>query len=617
MTDIVDSKRRSELMAGIRGRDTAPELAVRRMAHRMGLRFRLHRKDLPGSPDLVFPRHRLALFVHGCFWHQHEGCSIAHIPKTRSAYWTEKFEGNVARDKRNQEALQALGWRVAVIWECETGDPDGLKRKITAAICGDTACSTKEKLNGGHMRTVGVAGGAAQTATPPLFVDAFAGCGGLSLGLKRAGWKGLFAIEKDRFAFETLSANFLAGDGSYSYNWPENIEEKAWDIHELLSKRREALACLEGKIDLLAGGPPCQGVSHAGRREHDDPRNMLFEAYLELVGILRPRLVLVENVRGIQADFKASECFEAKNFATILQRGLGTDYDIESTIIKASDFGIPQTRPRYFLVGARKHIAVGDRVATFFKDLERQTEGFLAQRQLPRRPTAKDAIGDLEVARNGRVSSVDSKGFEAIGYNGPQTRYQTVMRDGHEGAPSDTRLARHRPHIRDRFEDIIKACRKKGRLNVTISAEIREEHGLKKMAIRVLDPLGSAPTITSLPDDLLHYSEPRTLTVRENARLQSFPDWFAFKGKYTTGGHLRRNEVPRFTQVANAVPPLLAEQLGLLLLKILFRVRDTEFSVQGAADSSQCGSVSPQLPTELLHPPVINNDISSIAPDRP
>ena len=120
MTDIVDSKRRSELMANIRGRDTAPELAVRRIAHRMGLRFRLHRNDLPGRPDLVFPKHRLAVFVHGCFWHRHEGCRHASTPKSRVAFWTEKFAANVVRDARQEAALRALGWRVLVIWQCES-----------------------------------------------------------------------------------------------------------------------------------------------------------------------------------------------------------------------------------------------------------------------------------------------------------------------------------------------------------------------------------------------------------------------------------------------------------------------------------------------------------------
>jgi len=134
MTDIVDTKRRSELMAGIGSRDTAPELAVRRIAHRMGLRFRLHRKDLPGRPDLVFPKHRLAVFVHGCFWHRHEGCPRASVPKTRTAFWTAKFAANVMRDARQEAALRALGWRVSVIWQCETGHRATVRRKLATLI---------------------------------------------------------------------------------------------------------------------------------------------------------------------------------------------------------------------------------------------------------------------------------------------------------------------------------------------------------------------------------------------------------------------------------------------------------------------------------------------------
>ena len=136
MTDIVNSRRRSEMMAGIRDRDTAPERAVRRIAHRMGLRFRLHRKDLPGRPDMVFPKHRLAVLVHGCFWHRHGGCRYASTPKSRTAFWTEKFAANVARDARQEAALKALGWRVLVIWECETRHKAVVERRLAGLIRG-------------------------------------------------------------------------------------------------------------------------------------------------------------------------------------------------------------------------------------------------------------------------------------------------------------------------------------------------------------------------------------------------------------------------------------------------------------------------------------------------
>lgn len=407
------------------------------------------------------------------------------------------------------------------------------------------------------------------SASAPTFIDVFAGCGGLSLGLKRAGWRGLFAIEKDRFAFDTLSTNFPGDGGPLSYSWPEAIERAPWDIAELLRARSDALEALAGTVDLIAGAPPCQGFSHAGRRCPDDPRNHLFEAYLELVRIVRPRMVLVENVRGFTSSFARRGNPGITNFAKTLGDRLSADYETISTILKVSDFGVPQSRSRFFLVGVRKGELAGDGLSRFFSDLHQHTDDFLALRGLPRRPTAHDAIGDLEVGRNGTVPCDDCAGFEAIDYKEPRSAYQIFMHNGYEGCPPDTRLARHRPDIRERFASIIRTSCEEGRLNVSISSETRKAHGLKKMAIRVMDPLSPAPTITSLPDDLLHYSEPRTLTVRENARLQSFPDWFKFKGKYTTGGHLRTKEVPRFTQVANAVPPLVAEQIGLRLLALI------------------------------------------------
>jgi DNA (cytosine-5)-methyltransferase 1 len=206
------------------------------------------------------------------------------------------------------------------------------------------------------------------------------------------------------------------------------------------------------------------------------------------------------------------------------------------------------------------------------------------------------------------VQCAECDGFEEIAYGAARTSYQVVMRDGHVGAPSDLRLARHRPEIRERFASIIRACREDGRLNTTISSDVRKAHGLKKMAIRVLDPLSAAPTITSLPDDLLHYSEPRTLTVRENARLQTFPDWFAFRGKYTTGGDRRRREVPRFTQVANAVPPLLAEQIGSVLLRLASSAQAVDMLAEGLADVGQRSAMHTELPAEVHHPSLVDDD---------
>lgn len=129
----IDPKR-SANMARIRPRDTAPELAVRRALHRMGYRFRLHRADLPGKPDVVLPRHRVIFLIHGCFWHRHPDCRFAYMPKSRIEFWQRKFEGNVARDARVHAALEEGGWKVRVVWECETRDRGSLDRLLQRVL---------------------------------------------------------------------------------------------------------------------------------------------------------------------------------------------------------------------------------------------------------------------------------------------------------------------------------------------------------------------------------------------------------------------------------------------------------------------------------------------------
>ena len=134
MADIVSKKKRSEMMSGIKGKDTNPEIATRKMMYKMGLRYRLHRKDLPGKPDIVLGTIKLAIFVHGCFWHRHNQCKYSYSPKTRVNFWEKKFKDNVKRDMNNRHALEELGWKSAVIWECQTKDPDDLKKNILNII---------------------------------------------------------------------------------------------------------------------------------------------------------------------------------------------------------------------------------------------------------------------------------------------------------------------------------------------------------------------------------------------------------------------------------------------------------------------------------------------------
>ena len=141
MADHISRARRSENMRAIGSKNTYPEMKVRSVAHSLGLRFRLHRKDLPGSPDLFFPKRKTVLFVHGCFWHRHEGCPRATTPKTNTDYWNGKFARNVERDAANRRKLEEAGWKVLIIWECETKNDEFIEAFIRKNFFAESDCS--------------------------------------------------------------------------------------------------------------------------------------------------------------------------------------------------------------------------------------------------------------------------------------------------------------------------------------------------------------------------------------------------------------------------------------------------------------------------------------------
>ncbi|MBF8678602.1 very short patch repair endonuclease [Pseudomonas fulva] len=132
--DVVDSLTRSRMMSGIRAKNTKPELMVRRFLHAHGYRFRIHRKDLPGNPDLVFPKLKVCIFVHGCFWHRHPRCRYATNPKTRPEFWSDKFQKNVARDLTNIDSLEKAGWRVLVVWECQLKNNEKILAELLSTL---------------------------------------------------------------------------------------------------------------------------------------------------------------------------------------------------------------------------------------------------------------------------------------------------------------------------------------------------------------------------------------------------------------------------------------------------------------------------------------------------
>jgi len=405
------------------------------------------------------------------------------------------------------------------------------------------------------------------------FIDLFAGCGGLSLGLSQAGWRGVLAIERDRMAFETFSRNFIHGPKAIRFDWPDWLEQRAWPIDKLLEEHQFELSSIRGTIDLVAGGPPCQGFSFAGRRVKNDPRNQLFTRYVQLVNDLRPRALVVENVPGMRVAHGAMErrgrCRPGPRPRSYYQKLVNSlrelNYVVEGRLLDACRFGVPQQRPRLIVIGLTKEIAdqTEGGVEAVFRHIETYRCAQLTELGLRCQVSAKDAISDLEVIGRPLRPCDDPEsraGFSELVYGKPRSRYQRLMHEDVDvSVMNSMRLARHTKKVTKRFLDIINSCRQ----GVRMSDHDRDRFGLLKHRVYPMAPNKPAPTITTLPDDVVHYSEPRILTVRESARLQSFPDWFEFCGKFTTGGSRRMKECPRYTQVGNAVPPLLARAIGL------------------------------------------------------
>lgn len=134
MTDLISTEHRSWNMSRIRSSDTAPEISVRSLLHSLGYRFRLHRTDLPGTPDILLPRYKTAILVHGCFWHRHAGCKYAYIPKSRIDFWNAKFQRNMTHDQKVERQLKDLGWSVLIVWECEIHDKEQLSFRLTSHL---------------------------------------------------------------------------------------------------------------------------------------------------------------------------------------------------------------------------------------------------------------------------------------------------------------------------------------------------------------------------------------------------------------------------------------------------------------------------------------------------
>lgn len=453
-------------------------------------------------------------------------------------------------------------------------------------------------------------------------IDLFAGCGGLSFGLRRAGWNVICAVEHSPMAAETYFANFLAGDGRTNASYLDHLKMSKSDQVKagLLVDDVRSLGChidvirdMLGGTDLtlLAGGPPCQGFSVAGKRNADDPRNNLIWQFVRFAELLHPKFVLVENVGAIQSPFKSARRDEVLSTLEKSIRGIKSPqggYSTTRLYLEANRYGVPQRRKRVFLVGVRKDLsgALGLPDHTLWDSGKDPISQLPVVAPMPSGEpiTTMEAIWDLIEHGYAPLKFAPSTSAElhAQKARAKVTTEYMGCEDPIEQKPPNHNFRKHRRETQARFH-LHRLFRKYGiseKLFIKAkSGEAVEPHleplrnilpiefhgmevrtldqlsylikrlGSLKQSQRVIDGESPSPTITTLPDDLCHYAADRVLTVRETARIQSFPDHFVFRGKETTGGEKRSTETPQYSQVGNAVPPLLAQALGLRLKELL------------------------------------------------
>ena len=395
------------------------------------------------------------------------------------------------------------------------------------------------------------------------YIDLFAGCGGLSLGLHNSSmWQGVFAIEKSEDAFKTLKHNLISK--RKHFDWPEWLPQNHLDINKVISDYEQELRTLRGKIDLIAGGPPCQGFSMAGRRVEGDKRNKLINSYISFIQLVQPKIIFFENVRGFTLGFKNNNKRGLAYSSFVVEELQKLGYKVRGELIDFSKYGIPQKRTRFILVGIKEDLLDSESSVnedTFFNQIEKNKETFLINKKLQINPTLEDAISDL-LRSNGQIDSETPKFKQGI-YGEIKSPYQKYARKNLRltSKVDSHRFARHSDEVTNRFKIALKE-------NLS-NNDYKIRFNLKKSSTKILEKNKPTPTITTLPDDYIHYCEPRIMTVREYARIQSFPDNFIFKGKYTTGGKRRTQEVPRYSQIGNAIPPLFGEQSGLVLKRLI------------------------------------------------
>lgn len=412
------------------------------------------------------------------------------------------------------------------------------------------------------------------------YVDVFSGCGGLSLGLSWSGWQGVFAAEINKMAFDTFKKNLLDEDSPYNHfsQWPDWLSKEPHSIEDIVENPDilDNLRDLKGKIDLLAGGPPCQGFSVAGARNASDPRNLLVFKQIKLAEILEPPVVLIENVSGFEKKFvvMADEKIPTNvaSEAMIQLRAIG--YEVCKVTLNAADFGVPQMRKRVMIFALHKErFGCVDAERLLNKLIDETSIEQRKQLGLPtdRYVNIEEAISDL--SGSDIVDDPEFKGYKSSKYKPIGSEYQRIMRSGESREiPNSHRFNKHSEKVVD-FYKLAITTQKPGRL----SKEFLHKNGIHSNKRFILDTKSPCSTLTTAPEEIIHYKTPRVATLREMARIQSFPDQFNFYGRYTLNGPSRGIDVPRNAQIGNAIPPLMGMGIGSIVKKLL-NINENEIS---------------------------------------
>ena len=391
------------------------------------------------------------------------------------------------------------------------------------------------------------------------FVDLFAGCSGLSLGLEQAGFSPVYVNELNKDAMESYLVNRRA-------HFPYLDKYKSYDIKEAIKDEAIFKDLAKKDIDLVCGGPPCQGFSNIGIRrsysveKRQLPSNHLFEDMAYFIHQVRPKVFIFENVEGLLRSKWTTSGDKGEIFEDVLTTFKKIPgYEVKYKLLHAKDYGVPQRRPRIIVIGVRDGLITPKSNSDDAVDA-----GFLPE-PTKNYPNLVDVLSDL-------VDENFEYGGKTTKYPNPiQSDFQKYLRKRPDGtnakkgdALTDHEYSNHSDKVRRKFQAMIDN-----------DGVIPEEFKTKKFAQRLLQKewgnKGPSITVTSLPDDFVHFSQARSLTVREWARIQTFPDWYQFSGKRTTGGIRRAGnprenifdrEVPKYTQIGNAVPVKLAEAIG-------------------------------------------------------